>query len=84
MLIREVLGPITDYKWVSAAVRSSPTKCHFHDFLVNCCRVRTYLITNGFADSATPTQYANVTRLSPAFRVRVWLRETTYMDLSFG
>ena len=28
------------------------------------------------ADSATPTQYASVTRLSPAFRVRVWLHET--------
>ena len=26
-----------------------------------------------------PTQYARVTRLSPAFRVRVWLRETKAM-----
>ena len=35
-----------------------------------------YLITYWLADSATPTQYASVTRLPPAFRVRVWLRET--------
>ena len=30
-----------------------------------------------FMDLLGPTQYASVTRLSPAFRVRVWLRETT-------
>ena len=30
-----------------------------------------------YADSATPTHYAIVTRLSPVFRVRVWLRETS-------
>ena len=29
-----------------------------------------------FLDLLGPTQYASVTRLSPAFRVRVWLRET--------
>ena len=30
-----------------------------------------------FLDLLGPTQYASVTRLSPAFRVRVWLRETS-------
>ena len=30
-----------------------------------------------FLGLLAPTQYARVTRLSPAFRVRVWLRETT-------
>ena len=30
-----------------------------------------------FRGLLAPTQYASVTRLSPAFRVRVWLRETT-------
>ena len=29
-----------------------------------------------FRGLLAPTQYASVTRLSPAFRVRVWLRET--------
>ena len=29
------------------------------------------------SSGATPTQYMRVTRLSPAFHVRVWLRETT-------
>ena len=29
-----------------------------------------------FLGLLAPTQYASVTRLSPAFRVRVWLRET--------
>jgi len=47
---------------------------------VNSCRVCTYLIiTNGFADSATPTPHANVTRLSPAFRVRARLHETSFL-----
>ena len=30
-----------------------------------------------FRGLLAPTQYASITRLSPAFRVRVWLRETT-------
>ena len=30
-----------------------------------------------FRGLLTPTQDVSVTRLSPAFRVRVWLRETT-------
>ena len=51
-------------------------QCHFHDFLIKRTLLRTYLITYWLADSATPTQYARVTRLSPAFRVRVWQRET--------
>ena len=33
-----------------------------------------------FLDLLGPTQYASVTRLSPAFRVRVWLRETSVED----
>ena len=41
------------------------------------------LITNGFADSATPTQYARTTRLSPVFRVRVWLCDTSLVHYHF-
>ena len=52
-------------------------QCHFHDFLSNRTLVRTYLITHWLADCATPTQYVRTTRLSPVFRVRVWLRKTT-------
>ena len=39
---------------------------------LNRILVRTHLITYWLA---TPTQYASVTRLSPAFHVRVWLHE---------
>ena len=31
-----------------------------------------------FLGPLAPTQYARVTRLSPAFHVRVWLRETIH------
>ena len=32
-----------------------------------------------FRGLLAPTQYVSVTRLSPAFRVRVWLRKTTLL-----
>ena len=36
-----------------------------------------------FLGLVAPTQYGRVTGLSPAFRVRVWLRETTRNETNF-
>ena len=47
-------------------------QCHFHDFLIKRTLFLT-LITYWLADSATPTQYGRVTRLSRFSWV--WLRE---------
>ena len=47
--------------------------------LQKLCRSNVFMVNyrpQKFRGLLAPTQYASVTRLSPAFRVRVWLRET--------
>ena len=39
-------------------------------------RTNPLMVNQKFLDLLTPTPYANVTMHTPAFRVRVWLRET--------